>query len=270
MQLPAATALALGLAFAVPAHADTLAEVQEAGKLVVATEMQFPPFDFMVNGEYTGVDKDLLDEVGKELGVEMEYVDLPWTSVLPGLEAGKYDFVGAPLNASQARLERYAFSSPIAYSGNAFVKRKGNDEITGPESLAGKTVGVIKASSTLKQVTAYSETLPEPIEVREYSDMLGVYADVANGRIDAGASSVPNVSYASVQRPDQLEVVQPPFGQPNYYGWVTRKDPADASLIEAISAALEAMKEDGRMAEIQMKWFGQTEDLPDTMPDPGF
>ncbi|WP_226575711.1 transporter substrate-binding domain-containing protein [Acuticoccus sediminis] len=268
MQLPAVAALALGLAFAAPAHADTLADIQAAGKLVVATEMQFPPFDFKENGEYTGVDKDLLDEVGKELGVEVEYVDLPWTSVLPGLEAGKYDFVGAPLNASQARMERYAFSSPIAYSGNAFVKRKGNDEVQKPEDLAGKTVGVLKASSSQKQVAAYSETLPEAINIREYSDMLSVYADVANGRLDAGASSLPNVSYASVQRPDQLEVVEPPFGKPNYYGWVTRKDPEDQSLIEAVSAALEAMKADGRMAEIQMKWFGKTEDLPDTMPVP--
>ena len=52
------------------AMADTLADVKKAGVLTVATEMQFPPFDFLENNEYKGVDRDLIDEVAKELGVK--------------------------------------------------------------------------------------------------------------------------------------------------------------------------------------------------------
>src|ERR1700722_18780672 len=70
---------------------DTLAEVKKRGELVIATEMQFPPFDISDNGTYKGVDRDLIDEVGKELGVKVKYLDLPWTSILPGLEARKFD-----------------------------------------------------------------------------------------------------------------------------------------------------------------------------------
>ena len=66
---------------------DTLADVKKRGELVIATEMQFPPFDISDNGTYKGVDRDLIDEVGKELGVKVKYLDLPWTSILPGLEA---------------------------------------------------------------------------------------------------------------------------------------------------------------------------------------
>ena len=55
--------------------------------------MQFPPFDIADNGTYKGVDRDLIDAVGKELGVKVKYLDLPWTSVLPGLEAKKFDLV---------------------------------------------------------------------------------------------------------------------------------------------------------------------------------
>ena len=73
------------------AAADTLADIKKRGELVVATEMQFPPFDISDNGVYKGVDRDLIDAVAKEMGVKVSYLDLPWTSVLPGLEAKKFD-----------------------------------------------------------------------------------------------------------------------------------------------------------------------------------
>ena len=83
----AATAAAGGLLGAGGvAWADTLADIKSRGELVVATEMQFPPFDISDNGTYKGVDRELIDAVAKELGVKVSYLDLPWTSVLPGLE----------------------------------------------------------------------------------------------------------------------------------------------------------------------------------------
>ena len=53
---------------------DTLVDVKKRGELVIATEMQFPPFDISDNGTYKGVDRDLIDEVGKELGVKVKFV----------------------------------------------------------------------------------------------------------------------------------------------------------------------------------------------------
>jgi polar amino acid transport system substrate-binding protein len=248
------------------AQADTLSKVQAAGTLVVITDMQFPPFDFMDQGVYKGFDKDVLDEVGKELHVKMEYRDFPWSGTLAGLDAGKFDFVGAPINATKARMDRYAFSAPFAASGNAFLTRADNHDINKPEDVAGKKVGVIKAGASAKQLATYSTTLPKPVDIREYADMDQVFADVASGRLDAGASSLPNVSYAAVKRPNTYRVVKPGFGVPTYYGWITRKD--DPSLINAVSAALLKMEADGRMAAIQKKWFGATEALPKTMPEP--
>ena len=65
------------------AWADTLADIKTRGELVVATEMQFPPFDISDNGTYKGVDRELIDAVGKELGVKVSYLDLPWTACCP-------------------------------------------------------------------------------------------------------------------------------------------------------------------------------------------
>ena len=76
--------------------ADTLAEIKKRGVLSTATEMQFPPFDISDNGTYKGLNRDLIDAVGKQMGLKVSYLDLPWTSILPGLEAKKFDLCIAP------------------------------------------------------------------------------------------------------------------------------------------------------------------------------
>ena len=106
------------------AFADTLADIRKRGELVVATEMQFPPFDISDNGVYKGVDRDLIDAVAKELGVKVSYLDLPWTSVLPGLEAKKFDLVIAPVTITKERLKHYAFSVPIADATAALMNER--------------------------------------------------------------------------------------------------------------------------------------------------
>jgi polar amino acid transport system substrate-binding protein len=248
------------------ALADTLADVKQRGELVCATEMEFPPFDFLVNNVYTGVDRDLIDEVGKDLGVKVKYLDLPWTSVLPGLEAKKFDFVIAPVTITLERMKRYSFTVPIADATAALMKRADDKSINKPEDIAGKTVGGQKGTAQLAQLQEWSKKLPKPVTVKEYVDNNQSYADLAAGRLDASVNSLPNLAYAASQRKDAFAVVLPPFGQATYFSWVGRLD--DKSLTDAISASLVKQQEDGRMATIQKKWFGQALALPKTVPAP--
>jgi polar amino acid transport system substrate-binding protein len=248
------------------AFADTLADIKTRGEMVVATEMQFPPFDMSDNGVYKGVDRDLIDAVAKELGVKVSYLDLPWTSVLPGLEAKKFDLVIAPVTITKERVKHYAFSVPIADATAALMKRADDKSIMKPEDIAGKTVGGQKGTSQVAQLKEFGAKLPKPIEVKEYVDNNQSYADLAAGRIDASVNSLPNLAYAAAQRSDTFAVVTPPFGQPTYFSWVARLD--DQSLMDAVNAAIVKLDGDGTMAAIQKKWFGQSVDLPKTVPEP--
>jgi polar amino acid transport system substrate-binding protein len=248
------------------AFADTLADVKSRGELVAATEMQFPPFDISDNGEYKGVDRELVDAVGKILGVKVKYLDLPWTSVLPGLEAKKFDICIAPVTITKERMKRYLFTVPIADATAALMKRANDSSITKPEDLAGKTVGGQKGTSQLAQIKEYGAKLPKPIETKEYVDNNQSYADLAAGRIDASVNSLPNLAYVAAQRSDTFAMVMPPFGQPTYFSWVGRLE--DKTFIDAINAAILQAESDGTMAAIQKKWFGQTTDLPKTVPEP--
>jgi polar amino acid transport system substrate-binding protein len=248
------------------AFADTLEEIKKRGVLSTATEMQFPPFDISDNGTYKGLNRDLVDAVGEAMGLKVTYLDLPWTSVLPGLEAKKFDLCIAPVTITKERMKRYAFTVPIADATAALMKRADDKSIMKPEDIAGKTVGGQKGTSQVAQLKEFSAKLPKPVEVKEYVDNNQASADLAAGRIDATVNSLPNLAYAAQQRSDTFAVITPPFGQPTYFSWVGRLD--DKTLIDAINEAILKVTADGTMAKIQKTWFGQTMDLPKTVPEP--
>jgi len=79
-------------------------------------------------------------------------------------------------------------------------------------------------------------------------------------------NSLPNLAYAAAQRSDTFALVLPPFGQPTYFSWVGRLD--DKTLVDAINEAIIKTESDGTMAKIQKTWFGQSMDLPKTVPEP--
>ena len=251
---------AIGLS-GLAAQADQLADVKAAGKISLATDMHYAPFDMLNNGTYEGLTKDLFDEVAKDLGVTPEYQDVPWPAELPGLEVGKFDMIVAPVTITPERLERYSFTLPIADATVGLVRAAGNDGVQKPEDIKGKTVGVQAGTAQEKQLTAYGETLGG-VTVKGYGTADEAYADLAAGRLDAVAGSAPNLAYLVKQRGDSFATVSPNFGEPKYFAWVARKGDESASLVAAINESLLKMQDDGRMTAIQEKWLGAKMDLP--------
>lgn len=267
----AALGVAASLAFAGAAKAeDLLAKVKAKGELTVGTELQFAPFDFIEDGKQAGLNKDLFELIGKELGVKVTFQDLPWPSVLPGLEAGKFDMVAGPATITKARMERYRFSAPIANATVAILKKKGDTSITKPEDIAGKKVGSGKATAQLAQLQEFGKTLsPEPT-IQEYVAFSESYADLGAGRIVAVANSLPNIAYLAKQKPNVFEVVQPPFGKPVYFGFIGTKAPEAQSLMDVVDAVIVKAKADGTLGKLQEKWFGTKMDTPDRVTEASF
>jgi len=257
--------LSIALAMAIvplAAHADQLADVKKAGVLEVGTELQFAPFDFLEAGKQKGMNAELFAELGKELGVKVHFLDLPWPSVLPGLEAKKFDVVAGPIIVTQARKERYHFMLPVAEATVALMIGAKDDSIKKPEDISGKTVGAGKGSAQLEELKTFAATLPEKVTIREYVDNNQAYADLAAKRIVAVANSLPNISYVAAERSNLYKVVQPPFGKKSYFAYLGRKDADADSLIAALDAALLKMHDDGRLAALQKKWLGAEMDVP--------
>lgn len=249
---------------------DLLAKVKAKGELTVGTELQFAPFDFVEDGKQAGMNKEIFAEIGKELGVKIAFLDLPWPSVLPGLEAGKFDMVAGPATITKARMERYRFTSPIANATVAILKKKGDTSITKPEDIAGKKVGSAKATAQLAQLQEFAKTLPSAPTIQEYVDFSQSYADLGAGRIVAVANSLPNIAFLAKSKPDVFEVVEPPFGKPVYFGFIGTKAEDAKSLMDAVDAVIIKMKHDGRLAALQKKWFGTEMATPDQVTEASF
>lgn len=266
MAAVAATAIASG------AQAqDVLEQVKERGELIVGTELNYAPFEFLDGSTPVGFDVDLINLIAADMGVTVKWIDLPWSSVLPGLEAKKYDMVLAGTTITKARMEHYIYTLPIGDATVALVKLASNDEITKPEDIAGKTVGGVRGSSQTKQFQEYTETLPGGVKgFKEYGAAPEAYADLAAGRIVATSGSMPNLAYMTSQNPT-FELVLPAIGLPSYQAWPLRKEPESESLRDALNEGIRKYNEDGTIAKLQEKWFGTVMPLPsDKVPEPNF
>jgi polar amino acid transport system substrate-binding protein len=268
-------ALAMSLAILISASSGAqsqglLDEAKARGELVLGTEMQYAPFEFLDNNTPKGYSIDLFALVAADLGVKTRYLDLPFASVIPGLEAKKFDLVEATTTITKARMERYYFTLPIAVATVALVKRKGDASIQKPADIAGKVVGGTKGSAQTKLLQDYVQSLPGGVkEIKEYIGSPNAYADLEAGRIAAVAGSLPNLAYLVKTRPEAFELVLPAFGPEAYFGWMVRKDDASKQLVDAVNASLVKLTKEGKLKELQLRWFGVEMNLPtDGIPAP--
>ena len=256
------------------ADADLLAEIRERGEFTVATEARFPPFEFVEDGRIVGYSTDIMAHVMKALpGVTLNRLDVPWQGILPGLAAGRFDYVVTSVTVTRERYERYALSLPIADATMALVKRKGDDSIRAPEDIAGHAVGSQAGSAQLQTLQAFAERLSlagEGVEdIRTYVDFNEAFADLAAGRISAVSQSMPNLLELVRTRPDTFEMVLPAFGPKAYFSWAGRRDAESAALVAFMDEQLAALNRSGVLTALQEKWFGGPMDLPsDALPVP--
>ena len=250
--------------------ADLLDKIKADKVFTVATEARFAPFEFVEDGKIVGYSADIMAEVMKALpGVELKRLDLPWQGILPGLAAGRFDYVVTSVTVTPERMKAYHLSAPIADATMALLKRKGDGTITKPEDIAGKAVGSQAGSAQLAALETFAATLKDkggPVTVSTYTDFSEAYADLGAGRIQAVVNSLPNLLEAARQRPDVFEVVLPTFGPKTYFSWAGRNDADSASLNALMDAELVKRNTSGKLAEHQKKWFGAPMELPETLP----
>ncbi|MDP9573058.1 UNVERIFIED_ORG: polar amino acid transport system substrate-binding protein [Agrobacterium larrymoorei] len=250
--------------------ADLLDKIKADKVFTVATEARFAPFEFVEDGKIVGYSADIMVEVMKALpGVELKRLDLPWQGILPGLAAGRFDYVVTSVTVTPERMKAYHLSAPIADATMALLKRKGDASITKPEDVAGKAVGSQAGSAQLAALETFAATLKDkggPVTVSTYTDFSEAYADLGAGRIQAVVNSLPNLLEAARQRPDVFEVVLPTFGPKTYFSWAGRNDADSASLNALMDAELVKLNTSGKLAELQKKWFGAPMELPETLP----
>ena len=123
-------------------NTNKLEAVKAAGKLTMATSPDFPPFESLdPDGNVFGIEVEIMELICKELGVELEIKQMSFDSVLPGIQAGKYDVGVSGISVTPAREKNVLFTSPYCLAAQAIVVLEGS-EITGKADLEGKKISL--------------------------------------------------------------------------------------------------------------------------------
>jgi polar amino acid transport system substrate-binding protein len=261
----AIVAVLSGALLAGSAHAQLdLAQIKARGKVVVATEAAYAPFEFIQDGKIVGYDEDVLNKIIESWGVQLQQIDVPFAGILTGLLEKKYDFVCTGLLMNAERAAKYAFTLPVAVAPIVIVKRKGDSKVTSTTDLSGLTIGgVVPPSGPTILFTNYNKQLGTKGagKIVHFQNDPDLFLGLVNGQVDAVSDSLLVASEFMKKQPDQFEVVGA-FGTPIYIGWVTR--PEDGALRDAISVEIRKLRDNGTLAELQKKWFGFEMKIPDT------
>ena len=236
---PAALLAALAAA---PATAETLRVGMSGG---------YFPFTFVQQDELQGFEVDFMNAVGEETGLDIEFETMSFSGLIGALEAGRIDTVANQITITPEREQAFVFTQPYVYDGAQVVTREGNDEIEGVEDLRGKSVAVNLGSNFEELLRALPYA--EEIDIRTYES--NIEQDTALGRVDAFVMDRVSTARVIAESPLPLELAGEPFSRIEN-ALPFRDDEAGRAMRDRVDAAITALKENGRLAEISQKWLG--------------
>jgi polar amino acid transport system substrate-binding protein len=216
-------------------------------KIRVATEAAYPPFE-MVNEqtkELEGFDIELMKAVGEKAGLEVEFVNTPFDSVLAGIATCQFDAAISAITITAERAENIGFSQPYINAGQVTTVRMDEAVIMGPGELPGKTIGV--------QLSTTGQIVAEEIEgatVKPYDTVDLAFQDLMNGQVDAVVADYPTTLNYVNKNKDKIKTVGDVFTDESYGIAVCK---TNTELLEKINAALAELESEGFIDELEQK-----------------
>lgn len=234
----------------------SLADVQEAGVLVVATEGTYRPFSFHEDGsgELTGYDVEVVRAVADEIGVEVRFEETQWDAIFTGLDAGRFDVVANQVSITLEREEAYEFSEPYTYSPGVVVVRVDDDSIGSLDDLEGLTTAQSLTSNWYALAEEHGAT------VQAVEGWAQAVALVEQSRVDATINDKLTFLDYKQQTGAAGVKVAVETDDVSRSAFAFRK--GDVSLAEAFDEALATLTEDGTLAEISTTFFGEDVSRP--------
>lgn len=239
-----------------------LAGTASAETIRVGMSGQYFPFTFTRNNQLQGFEVDVLNAVGARTGDTVEFVTMGFSGLVGALDSGRIDTIANQITITPEREARFTFTRPYVYDGAQVVTRKGNDAVTGVESLSGKTVAVDLGSN-------YEQLMRErpdaaDIQIKTYEG--NIAQETALGRVDAfvmdRVSSVQLIRESGLP----LQLAGAPFSEIRN-ALPFRSDEAGRAMRDKVDGALEALAADGTLTEISEKWFATDITRPATGAD---
>ncbi len=240
-----ALTLAASVALLTPAAAEEVYKV--------ALDGTFAPHAMpKLDGGVEGFNVDLANEIGARLETRMDITAAQWSGLLPGLQAGTYDFIVAPTTVTEERTKNLLFSEGYLNTDFQFIVKQDAPDIDSLEGFKGKVIAVNKGSAYDRWARNLSEEIGWTVE--SYGTNTDAVQAVMSGRAFANVAGNTVVAWAVKSNPQlklsYLHSTGKVFAMPFRKG--------DEDLRNKIEAAIECMKVDGTIAGLSEKWFGVT------------
>ena len=219
----------------------------EAGKLTMATNAAFPPYEMTTDaGEFEGIDIEAAQAIADKLGLELQIDDMDFDAALLSVQQGKADIVMAGVTVTDERKAVMDFSDSYATGIQSVIVPEGSD-IASPDDLAGKKIG------TQRGTTGYiycSDDFGDE-NVVAYDDGLTAVQALNNGQVDAVViDNAPAQEFIAAN--PGLKILDTSYAEEDYAIGMNKSNTA---LVEAVNAALEELKADGTLQAIVDKYI---------------
>lgn len=215
-------------------------------KIYVGTNAEFPPFEYLENGEITGFDMDLVHEIGKLVDADIKIVDMGFDGLLPALQMKKVDLVIAGMTANEERMKTVSFTQPYYTASQVIIVKDGNDSIKSFADLKGKKVGVMLGFTGDMVVNEIDGVKIERFNAA-YAGIMALQA----GKVEAIVlDSEPAKNYVAQNKGLVLADAD---AEQEEYAIAVRKN--DKALLEKVEKALSEIKANGTYDKLIQKYF---------------
>jgi arginine/ornithine transport system substrate-binding protein len=244
---------------AAPASAPAAAApAPEAGPLKVAIDPTYEPFTFKsADGQPTGFDVDVANALCEQIKRKCEFVEQVWDSMIPGLNAKKYDVIISSMSATDERKLEIDFTDKYYQTPSRIVLKKGT-KFTDLASLKGKKIGVLKGSTQEKY--AMDNLKPVGVAVNSYEAQDQVYLDIKSGRLDGTVADFLEVTGGFLSKPEgaKYEFVGPVLSDVKYFaGAAVALRKGEDKLKGELNEAIKAIRTNGTYKTLNDKYFAK-------------
>lgn len=221
-------------------------KTEEKTVLTMATNAEFPPYEYVEEGKIIGIDAEIAALIADKLGMELQIVDVAFDSIIPGVQSGKYDMGMAGLTVNDERLEKVNFSTSYA-KGVQVVIIPENSDIKSLDDISGKKIGV--QTSTTGDIYATDDFGEEAI-TRYDNGAVAVQALIA-GKVDCVIiDNEPAKSYVAAN--EGLKILETEYAVEDYAICFNKED---TELQEKVDAALKELIADGSVQRVVDKYI---------------
>lgn len=229
------------------AEAETAAAeaTESKGTLVMATNAEFPPYEFHEGGEIVGIDVEIARAIATEMGMDFEIEDIAFDSIIPEVTSGKADFGAAGMTVTEDRKQSVDFSDPYATATQVVIVQEGS-EIASVDDLTDKTIGVQLGTTG----DIYVEDV-EGVTIERYNKGFEAVQALGQGKIDAVVIDG-EPAKVFVSQNEGLKILDEAFTTEEYAICVKK---GNTELLEGINAAIAKLKESGELQAIVDKYI---------------